>query len=212
MSGKPIGPGATAIAALIMGLAATAAQAQEGDGRLGVAAGTGPYYGVTLDAPAGPLRVRGDLASFHGTLGWAAGLEWPWALPAGTLGPVLGLAQTPSPAACPDVCPDPATWFGTSPLAALVGVSYRASHGPLWFVLAPAVTVTPRGPLPIFDVGWQAQPPFVDPTATWKIGPPWLEVGYRVTPWLDVSLRTTWLPVAVSWRFGGAQPRQEPLR
>lgn len=199
-----------ACTALVLGLAMLPAHALEADGRAGLIVGSGPFYGAMLDAPLGPVRVRGEAASLHGTLGWGAGLEWPWALPTGTLGPLLGVAQPPSPRACPGSCGSPADTIGPGRFGALLGLTYRWSDGPWRLALTPSVAVIPRDPIPIFDVGWQAQPPAIDPTATWMVGPPWLEVGYRVTPWLDVALRTSSLPLAVSWRFGGTQPKQEP--
>lgn len=201
-----------ASAALTVVLLAPPAQARDASGRVGVSAWDGPMYGVTLEAPAGPLRLRGDAALVYTTPAWAVGVEWPWALPVGEVGPLLGMIQPPAARACPGNCTGLADTYGPGRLTVLVGASYRWQPGPLRVVLTPSVSVTPRDPIPIFGVGYLPQDPYVDPSATGMVGPPWLEVGYRLTPSVDVSVRTSALPLMVSWRFGGQPPRepQEP--
>src|SRR5687768_6698392 len=94
-----------AIAALAAALATPpGAHAAEftGTGRLGVATWPADAYAIAFDVPVGPLLLRGDVGSMYRTLGWGAGVEWPFAIPTGSLGPVVAAMQAPAPHACPD--------------------------------------------------------------------------------------------------------------
>ena len=102
------------------------------------------------------------------------GLEWPWVLPVGEVGPLIGAIQPPGLRFCPGSCRDLADSWGPGRLAALAGFSYRWHEGPVWLVFTPSVGVPPRGPFPLFDV------------------------GYRFTRSLGGSVRTSAHPIMVS--------------
>lgn len=174
--------------------AAPTAQAAEPawSGRVGVATWPGNAYGVVFDVPTGPVRLRGDLGWMHQTLGLGIGAEWPFAIPTGSLGPVLAIMQAPVPHAAQRA--DGSDIYSTGPAAPLLGVSYRWSDGTRWVIVSPSISVFPHFTL--------LPPPQL--TYAWPSGLAWLEVGYRLAPSLDVSLRSAAMPVVLSWRFGGA--------
>jgi hypothetical protein len=195
------------LAALIGAGYCAPAQAAPEVGRLALT-GVPPFsYGASLDVTGGPLRLRADAAYALGYFGgWSVSLEAPLArLGGATIGPRVGVVQPLGIGGCPLTTNTACTSvLAAGPVGFMAGISARWEARNWWFNLAPALTLTPEAPLPAVPGSGlppTERPPRIDWLSTLVMGPPVFEVGYRLTPPLDVSLRATVAPLAVGWRF-----------
>lgn len=83
--------------------------------------------------------------------------------------------------------------LNTMPPAALLGVSLWHRWGNSSLRLTPNLAVYP----------WTAagHPQVVYHESMLTVGPPWLEVGYRLTPSIELSARTSFTPLCLSYTF-----------
>lgn len=166
----------------------------------------GLAYGGGVEVACDHALFRAD-SDFIGNAGaWAATL----ALPLVTvgkfkLGPSVGISETFFPGSCPDL---PGIICGNSPqpgpLGYAVGLVARWEDDRWWIAASPSVSLIPQLPLPAIPGSGAAplpQSPRVEMFPAVTGCPPWLELGYKVTPSLGVALRACLTPLAVSWTF-----------
>ena len=169
--------------------------------------GVPPFsYGVALEVAGGPFRLRADAVSSGFIGGWAATLQTPVAEHGGArIGALAGIVQPYLAGGCPAMPGIPCNpGLSPGPVGFLIGVTSRWETGPWWIHLTPNLTLTPEMPIPAIPGSGlppMGRPPRIDWHYALVIGPPWLEVGYRLTPTLDVSFRSSLAPLALGWRF-----------
>lgn len=194
------------VAACALTAAGTPAQAAPEAGRVALI-GAPPFsYGATLQVTGGPLHLRADAASAGSFGGWAVSLQAPVAAPGGArIGPLAGIVQPYTLSACPTMPGIPCVpGLLPGPVGFIFGLAAQWEAGPWWVHLTPNLAVTPEMPLlaiPGSGLPPIERPPRIDWLYATVIGPPCLEVGYRLTPTLDVSLRSSLAPLALGWRL-----------
>jgi hypothetical protein len=160
------------------------------EGRLGVLSGIPLTDASGLEAE---LAWR-DTPWSGGVLGWtrrgvSSRTAWArFAMPVtegGRLGLIVGGNDFPESTMCQalGLCP-PATRYGI-----LVALSYVLRTERLWMRL------TPQYVFPIDGGTTDSNQAYI------KSGLPWAEVGIRAMPWLDVSVRVSEMPLAVTVVF-----------
>lgn len=192
----------------MLGLLAIAGMAPDAaagplEARVGVA-GLPPFVGLAetdFKLPFAPLRFGGSAyyvlesnaqATIWGqyehqltptvTIGGLAGVNYDWLR--GATAAVVGAVEDKS--------------LHPGRMGYLLGVSYRQDWERMWLRMTPSITLIPQDPLPPRpdqpEQGYQYRSPEVN---LWRSllmgGPPWLEVGYKVTPNVSVSLQANWL-------------------
>lgn len=193
--------------ALMLTAACAPAQAAVDDSRVALT-GAPPFsYGASLEVVGGPLGLRADATNVGSSIGgWAVSLQAQVAEHGGArMGVLAGIVQPYHAGACPAMPGIPCN-PGLSPgrIGFLLGLHSRWEAGPWWIHLTPNLTLTPEMPIPAIPGSGlppMERPPRIDWHYALVIGPPWLEVGYRLTPTLDVSLRSSLAPLALGWRF-----------
>lgn len=206
-------PPLVAIALSVTALAVLAPRAAAApvEARVGVA-GLPPFVSLAeaeLKWPALPIRLGGSayyvLDNYAQATGWI-GLEVPLG-PSVTIGGFGGLNLDGNQLRVVAADPQAPTARPLIPgqVGYLLGAYYRQDWDRLWLKIAPSVSLIPLPPLaPRPDqpeAGYLYRFPEVN---LWRSlllgGPPWLEVGYKVTPNLHVSLQANWLSfLKVSW-------------
>ena len=170
------------------------------------ATGLPPWsYGSELAITGQPLWLRIAAARLMSSEGRSLVLTVPFTMQSVTLGPAFGLGQAGWPPTCADgtgvPCPTNPTY---GPVEFAAGFMARYDARGWWLAVAPTVYLLPRPPLlpkPGTTDAPLPQPPFLDAITTLAAGPPLLEVGWKPTSHLAVSLRMTLAPLAVSWTF-----------
>lgn len=124
------------------------------------------------------------------TIGGLAGLNFDWW--GGRIAPTQGGGVEPPT-------------LNAGRMGYLIGAYFRQDWGRLWLKVAPSITLIPQDPLPPRPdqpgAGYQYRPPEVN---LWRSlllgGPSWLEVGYRLSPNVELSLQANWLSfIKISW-------------
>lgn len=152
----------------------------------------GAFFGAELEARLGPtpLIVGGQGVYVSGGT-HAQGTVWlgyRQELPGGyNFGALAGVNQTWDRRATPGVVgavPGPNLYPG--PIGYVVGLSASKSWGSLWVRANPNYVLIP---------GFMS---YLTLREAMISGIPWLEVGYRVAPWAEISLRASMPPLAVT--------------
>ena len=153
-----------------------------GGGGAGIALGaSAPARHLSLNAEAG-------LFSMGGLKAWAGWLEWkPLTSGGHAAGLMAGYSQGTG------VAPGPAmvTARPADPPGAIVGLAYEWTRDDFFVRLRPHLA---------FDLSM----PYWHPGPTMKslfVGPPLLELGWRLTPKLELGLRLSAMPLSASWFF-----------
>ncbi|MNT55731.1 hypothetical protein D3C72_1929880 [compost metagenome] len=102
----------------------------------------------------------------------------------GRLGLIVGANDFPETSVCGFGPCQPSTHFGV-----LLALSYILRTERLWMRL------TPQYVFPVDGGSTHSNQAYV------KSGLPWAEVGIRATPWLDISVRVSEMPLAVTVVF-----------
>lgn len=86
----------------------------------------------------------------------------------------------------------------------LIGAFYAQDWGSWWMRMAPSISLVPLDPIAPRpdqpDQGYVYQTD-VNVVRSLMAGPPWLEVGYRVMPGVEVSLQSSLAPLKASVVF-----------
>lgn len=164
-------------------------------------------YAAGAEVSAGPVLARAGAVSFLNTGGIALTLALPlahvWGL---SFGPLAGVSESWMPAACPTMPGIPCNPYASAPgpIGVTLGLSANWTNGPWWVTARPTVNIIPRPMIPPIPGSGGApifQAPFFDLILPVIGCPPVLEVGYKLSPHLGVSLRACTVPFAASYDF-----------
>lgn len=158
-----------------------------------------PTYGaVAFGAEVGPTALPFTFAGEAysqlapgSPLIWSAWMRTMAVSPseAGSFGAVVGLNQDQNRYSDGEVN------ITSLPMGLVLGLSYQRAWGDIWLRVAPHVSLGPE------IAGGSSLQPLQVSMRGLVVGPSWLEVGYRVFPGVEVSLRTKVAPLRVSVTF-----------
>jgi hypothetical protein len=152
-----------------------------------------------------PFKLGAQASTVFGSYGLQSGWgSYTYRLSAtSAVGVVAGLnldwtrRMAPAPPADPNLYPGRVGY--------LFGAFYEHSRGNVSMRLTPNVSLVPSDPLPPPpdqpERGYLYRFPEINLARTFLAGLPWLEVGYEINPNLELSLRTSLTPLAVTCMF-----------
>ena len=159
-----------------------------------------------LHLPGTPVSLAGQGAMLAGSYGQVTGWgEYRHALDSHTsIGLLAGVNLDWQPIRSPAASAATA-WLAPGKIGTLIGAFYMHDRGSWWLRVAPSLSLIPMEPLPPrpdqLDQGYTYRAPDVNLGRSLVGGPPWLEIGYRVSPGVGLSLRSSITPLSASLTF-----------